>query len=204
MTTRKALESGGTCQCSQRLYRIRGFDPEPSKMGKGCNEDHHNAVMNYGKSTRKPTRSVNHSHTISHAARLYLDEGLLAMVPLTAQAETPLHVCDFVLEELAVSGNFLCNHTSGRDHGETAIVELLCLQILQFRRVCGLEAERVEAQISWLVVFFHCPHLASFLARILELEDRKDLGDGNRCHDCGPEVLQGCLLESNIRRHINV
>merc|ERR1719240_399727 len=95
MTTRKALESGGTCQCSQRLYRIRGFDPEPSKMGKGCNEDHHNAVMNYGKSTRKPTRSVNHSRTISHAARLYLDEGLLDMVPLTAQAETPLHVCDF-------------------------------------------------------------------------------------------------------------
>jgi len=171
-------------------------------MGKGCNEDHHNAVMNYVKVTHKPTRAANQSLTISRTARLHLKEGLLGMVPLIAQLKHHRMFVTSVLEELAVSGNFLRNHTSCGDHSETAIVQLLCLHVLQFLRVCGPEAEGVEAQISWLVVFFHCPHLA--LARILELEDREDLRDGNRCHHCGPEVFQRCLLESDIRRHVNV
>jgi len=106
------------------------------------------------------------------------------------------------LKDFVASRHLLSDHTSCSNHGEAAIVELLCLHRLQLLRILGLEAQWVKAQVAWLVVFFHCPRLTSF--RILEAEDRKDLRDGNGRHDCGPESLQRCLLESNVSRHINV
>merc|ERR1719240_771750 len=123
----------------------------------------------------------------------------------TVHGDGTTQACTFLmsrLEELLASRHLLRDHAGGGNHGEAAVVELLGLHFLELLRILGLQAEWVEAQVSWLVVFFHRPLLAG--GWILKGEDRIDLRDGNRSHDCGPEVLARSLLESQVRWHVYV
>merc|ERR1719240_1925708 len=118
----------------------------------------------------------------------------------TVHGDGTTQACTFVmsrLEELLASRQLLRDHAGGGNHGEAAVVELLGLHLLELLRISGLEAEWIETQVSWLVVFLHRPLLAS--GRVLEGEHRKDLWDGNRRHDRRPEVLERSLLESQVR-----
>merc|ERR1719420_1824231 len=54
------------------------------------------------------------------------------------------------------------------------------------------------------MICLHFPHPCTAPVRLFELEDRKELGDRDRGHNCGPEVLEWRLLESQVCRHINV
>merc|ERR1711937_839155 len=93
------------------------------------------------------------------------------------------------LKELLTCGQLLSDHAGGGDHGKTSVVELLGLHILQLLRIFRLEAERVKAQVSWLVIFTDCPLCGTFQSRLLEGENRIDLRDRDCGHHRGPESL---------------
>jgi len=59
---------------------------------------------------------------------------------------------DNPLKEFLASRILLRDHAGSSDHGEAAVVELLGLHLFELLGILGLEAKRVEAQISWHVV----------------------------------------------------
>merc|ERR1712224_737826 len=63
------------------------------------------------------------------------------------------------LEQLLTSGQFLCNHARNGDHGQTSIVQLFGLHLLEFIWLFGLETQRIKAEVTWLVVVADHPLL---------------------------------------------
>merc|ERR1719263_1449674 len=111
-------------------------------------------------------------------------------------------------EQLRAGDALLDDHASDGDHRQAAVVELLVLHREELGRVRRLEPERVEAEVSGLVVAADGPRLRGRAVleaggRILEGEDGEDLEDGDDGHHRGPEGLKRCLLEGGEGRPVH-
>merc|ERR1719326_1963255 len=102
----------------------------------------------------------------------------------TLGTQLEVHPCTWVTsipKELLASRQLLRDHASSGDHGQAAVVDLLCLHLLELCGICGLEAKWVEAEVPWLAIGFHRPRFATpeFATRLFKAEDCINLRDGN-------------------------
>mmetsp|Transcript_14758 Transcript_14758/g.33907 ORF Transcript_14758/g.33907 Transcript_14758/m.33907 type:complete len:241 (+) Transcript_14758:204-926(+) len=104
-------------------------------------------------------------------------------------------------EQLGASDSLLHHHARDGNHREAAVVELLGLHLLELRRVGGLEAHRIEAEVARRVVRADGPQLAAKWR--VEGEHREDLDNRKEEHHRGPEGLERRLLEGDVRRDVD-
>eukprot|EP00964_Phaeocystis_antarctica_P127081 scaffold90743_cov63-Phaeocystis_antarctica.AAC.2 len=105
------------------------------------------------------------------------------------------------LEELVAGHQLLHDHAGHGDHGEAAVVDLLGLHRLEARGVLGLEAERVEHEVTGDARAAVRELLLD--AEALEGDDREELEDADGEDDARPELLQRRLLVRHVRGHVD-
>lgn len=68
-----------------------------------------------------------------------------------------VHLCESellkgVLEDFLAGNELLYDESSNGDHGKTAVVQLLCLQVLLCRWVAGEQTKRIKSKVTGLVI----------------------------------------------------